>query len=82
MIWALLIGCTVVSPFSVSDYVTLTVPFAIGRLVPWRRFRWWARLRLAVGIIIAYFLLEDGCGRRDIRTGGHGVVQVVARCRV
>lgn len=57
-IWALLIGCAVVSPFSVSGYVALTLPFTIGRLIPWRRFGWRARFRLAMGITIAYFVFS------------------------
>src|SRR3954447_23813521 len=36
MLWVLLLGGAVVSPFSVSAYLTLAAPFAIGRLVPWR----------------------------------------------
>ncbi|GAB3987967.1 hypothetical protein GCM10029978_108870 [Actinoallomurus acanthiterrae] len=56
VIWALLIGCTVISPFALWSYLSTAVPFAVTRLVPWRRFGWRRRFQIARSLAVLYVL--------------------------
>ncbi|MEV0403541.1 hypothetical protein [Actinoallomurus sp. NPDC050550] len=56
-IWALLIGCALISPPAALTYVMLALPFAMARLVPWRRFGWRRRLQIAWALAGTYFLI-------------------------
>ncbi|WP_345437451.1 hypothetical protein [Actinoallomurus vinaceus] len=57
VIWAVLIGCLFVSPFAVSTYFSMALPFVMARLVPWRRFGWRRRFKIAWALVLIYFLL-------------------------
>ncbi|MCO5985101.1 hypothetical protein NE235_03145 [Actinoallomurus spadix] len=57
-IWALLLGCLSISPGSVSTYYSLAVPFALARLVPWRRFGWGRRFKIAWALAVLYLLFS------------------------
>ncbi|WP_433180167.1 hypothetical protein [Actinoallomurus sp. CA-150999] len=56
VIWAVLIGCAVISPFAASTFFWTAVPFAVARLVPWRRFGWRRRFQVAWALVVLYFL--------------------------
>ncbi|MCO5968776.1 hypothetical protein [Actinoallomurus soli] len=55
-IWALLIGSLLISPPALLTYFSLALPFAAVRLVPWRRFDWRRRFKIAWALAASYFI--------------------------